>query len=448
MQYQSTQNKHSKILLLLIILSLLIYSVFAYDLVRTDYVKLLLLYSTSFLLFYKLVQLAKQSFELLAWTAFAFRLVFILSIPNLSQDFYRFLWDGRLILEGINPYLSTPNQLINSGSESINQAVLLHNEMTDLNTVNFSNYTPFNQLLFFIAAVFSGKSILGSVMVLRLIIIAADLGTLFYGRKLLRLLKKPEHHIFWFILNPLVIIEFTGNLHFEGVMIFFLIWSLYLLHKGYWRWAAIVFGCSVSVKLITLLFIPLFIHYLGWRKWFIFSSIVALITIAFFIPFLSSELITNYSQTLSLYFQKFEFNASIYYLAREVGFLFRGWNEIAIIGKLMASIVFIAVILMAFLRENKSTLQLVTTMMFAISIYFFLSTTVHPWYITTILAISIFTKYRYALVWSFIIALSYLAYAIDQTQENLWIVSLEYSMVYGILVWELVKCHKKKLKLD
>ena len=87
-------------------------------------------------------------------------------------------------------------------------------------------------------------------------------------------------------------------------------------------------------------------------------------------------------------------------------------------------------------------------MMFAISIYFFLSTTVHPWYITTILAITIFTKYRYALVWSFIIALSYLAYAIDQTQENLWIVSLEYSMVYGILVWELVKSHKKKLKLD
>ena len=113
-----------------------------------------------------------------------------------------------------------------------------------------------------------------------------------------------------------------------------------------------------------------------------------------------------------------------------------------------AFIVFIAVMFMAFLRDNKNTLQLAITMLFAISIYFFLSTTVHPWYITTILAISIFTKYRYALVWSFIIALSYLAYAIDQTQENLWIVSLEYIVVYGILVWELVKSHKKKLNLD
>ena len=41
-----------------------------------------------------------------------FRLIILISTPNLSQDFYRFFWDGQLILNGFNPYLNTPNQII------------------------------------------------------------------------------------------------------------------------------------------------------------------------------------------------------------------------------------------------------------------------------------------------------------------------------------------------
>ena len=65
-----------------------------------------------------------------------------------------------------------------------------------------------------------------------------------------------------------------------------------------------------------------------------------------------------------------------------------------------------------------------------------MSTTVHPWYIATILALSVFTRYKFALVWSFIVIISYLAYANTDNTENLWIIGLEYLVVYSVFIWE------------
>ena len=76
-------------------------------------------------------------------------------------------------------------------------------------------------------------------------------------------------------------------------------------------------------------------------------------------------------------------------------------------------------------------------MLLGLSFYYFTATTVHPWYIGTLLILSIFTNYKFPLVWSFVIILSYLAYANSENQENLWIIALEYLVVYGFLIWEL-----------
>ena len=76
-------------------------------------------------------------------------------------------------------------------------------------------------------------------------------------------------------------------------------------------------------------------------------------------------------------------------------------------------------------------------MLFGISFYFLLATTVHPWYIATPLLLSVFTKYRFPIVWSAVIMLSYSAYQKDITEENLWLVTLEYCAVIGYAIWEL-----------
>ena len=99
----------------MVLLSVLCYWAFAYDLLRTDYLKLITLYTVLFVLFYILVQRFKSNTQFLTYLAFGFRAIFILAIPNLSQDFYRFIWDGRMILEGINPYLFTVDWFISQG---------------------------------------------------------------------------------------------------------------------------------------------------------------------------------------------------------------------------------------------------------------------------------------------------------------------------------------------
>ena len=244
MLLNSSFFKAYKIPLLLVVSSVLFYFSFGYDLLRTDYTKLIILYVVLFFLFYKLIQISKHNLKFLALIAFGFRAIFILAIPNLSQDFYRFIWDGRMILEGINPYLFTPESFISAGEFPFEQAKELYEGMGSLSAGHYSNYPPVNQLCFVIAGLFAGKSILGSVLVMRLIIIAADFGTLYFGKRLLEKLNIPVHNIFWYILNPFIIIELTGNLHFEAVMIFFLVWSLYLLHSGKWKFAALIFALS------------------------------------------------------------------------------------------------------------------------------------------------------------------------------------------------------------
>lgn len=443
--------KLHKIPLLLAITSILFYVSFGYDLVRTDYIKLTSLYTALFFLFYKLIQLAKHNLKLLTWIAFGFRTVFILAIPNLSQDFYRFIWDGRMILEGLNPYLYTPDSFITNSEFPITQAQELYNGMGSLSASHYSNYPPLNQLCFVIAGLFAGKSILGSAVVLRLIIITADFGTLYFGKKLLEKLKLPAHNIFWYILNPFIIIELTGNLHFEGVMIFFLVWSLYLLYTGKWQLAAVVFACSVSIKLIPLIFLPLLYQKLKWKRSIGFYTIVGIVTLLLFLPFYSVEFVNNYAETVGLWFHNFEFNASFYYLARAIGFWISGYNEIAIIGACTVVLVFVFVLGLSFFRKNFTLTQLITAMLFALSFYYFTASTVHPWYIATLLLLTVFTKYKFPLIWSFVIVLSYLAYlqiGKAEKAENLWIIGLEYAIVYGVLIYELALKKQSDRLLD
>lgn len=426
------------------------YAAFAYDLDRTDFIKLIGLYAALFFISFKLIQSQKYNFWLLAGAALVFRLVFLFALPMLSQDFFRFIWDSRLIAAGWNPYQYIPNELFRNPEFSISQSGMLLEGMGTLSAGHFSNYPPLNQVIFAIAGYLSSSSILGSVIIFRLFIILADLGTLVFGSRLLRSLGFAEYRIFWYILNPFIIIEMTGNLHFEAVMVFLLMLSLYLLHKRKWIWSALVLGLSISVKLLPLMLLPLLLRYflsdersLDLKKLVVYYITVLGTLIISFLPFCTFEVFSNFMASIGLWFGKFEFNASIYYLVRWIGFQVKGYNIIETAGKVLPVITIVIILGLSFFRKYRNRRQLFENMLLAVTAYLLLSTTVHPWYLAIPLILSIFTEFRYMIVWSAVVILSYFAYSNPTYQESPWLLALEYLLVFFFLGKELFSKSKR-----
>ncbi|MGB1294402.1 MAG: mannosyltransferase [Flavobacteriales bacterium] len=432
----------------LILGCLALYINLTYFTLRSDFNAVFIQYGLLFLGSFFLYRSEKENHKFLALIAILFRVSLLWAIPNLSNDFYRFIWDGRLIFEGLNPYLTLPVNWIQENPDIIHQSKALVNGMGKTNASNYTCYPPINQLAFFIPALFFSQHILGSVVVMRLIPILADIGILFYGSKLLKHLNLHSSRIYLFILNPFIILEMTGNLHFEGLMIFFLIMSFYFLFiKKLYKIAAICFALSISVKAIPLIFAPLFFRVLNLRKLFIFGTITVVTSIILFLPFLDLELYNNFMNSINLYFQKFEFNASIYYLVREIGYNLVGYNIIQTVGQI-SPFVFVGTVLYFTFhnRKEKNVSYFLLTSLFTISIYYFLSTTVHPWYIALPLFISVFTtRFYFSVVWSFMLIMSYSAYNNAFYKENLIFVGLEYIVVYAVLIWDIVQFRKQKV---
>lgn len=386
-----------------------------------------------------------------------FRLLLIDITPWMSQDYFRFIWDGRLLFQGINPYLSTPLQHITNSNYPVNHAQKLYEGMGALNAKHFTNYPPMSQLGYWIAAVFGQNSILTSVITMRLLLILADIGTFIFGIKLLKVLQLPHKNIGLYFLNPFVILELTGNLHFEALMVFFLVISLYFILQKKWIIGGIVLGISVNVKLLPLLLVPIFARFFLKKslnsytsiaqftknekdsivKYLFFVVLVLSTNFLLFVPFINAKLIANFSSSVGLWFNSFEFNASLYYIARWIGFQIKGWNVIALTGKLLPAIAVLCILLLSLFRKNEKKEVLLSSLLFAFTIYLLFSTTVHPWYLAIPLALSCFTNYRFLWVWSAVVIFSYNAYSDPKYwHENLWWVGLEYVILLGFILRE------------
>jgi uncharacterized membrane protein len=272
-------------------------------------------------------------------------------------------------------------------------------------------------------------------------LILFDLGILFYGIKFLKILKKPKNIIFIYFLNPLVILELIGNLHLEGVMVFFMILSFYHLYKKKEIYSGIFLGLSILTKLIPLIILPLFLFRLGLKKSIRFIVTITLVISTGFATFINYKSLINYSESINLWFSNFEFNASIYYALKEI---FKGFN-IRLIDYMVYVIptsIFIVLTYLISMKKNK-TQDILTQSLIILTTYLFISTTIHPWYIIPLIFLSCFTNYRYPIFWSFTIFLSYFSYYEMQVNENHFLLAIEYGLVIGILFYEI---YFKKIK--
>jgi alpha-1,6-mannosyltransferase len=420
-------------------MSFVAYGLLAYFTPRTQFYQVLLLFGLAITGYFLLLRSNPGLLPGLL-LALAFRLVFLTSLPQLSDDYFRFLWDGALVVQGENPFLYLPASLIAEGDAAmpgINQTLFSH-----LNSpAYYSVYPPVCQAIFGLARLVAGDSYLLACLVMRLFLLAAEAGTVLLLVQLLKAQHRPVQRVWLYAFNPLVIVELTGNLHFEALMIFFLAGSLYWVWKGRVQLSALALGLSIGVKLLPLMFLPFFLAFLGWKRFLPYGSVVVLVLVILFLPFLSEDLIRHLLNSLGLYFQKFEFNASGYYLLRWLGYGLAGYNLISLIGPLL-SLATVACIGYLAWRRGKDGRHLPENFLLALSVYLFLATVVHPWYVTTLVMLACLAPWRYALVWSGAAVLSYAAYQTETYRENLWLVSLEYLLVYGTLLVEVSRQRK------
>lgn len=113
-------------------------------------------------------------------------------------------------------------------------------------------------------------------------------------------------------------------------------------------------------------------------------------------------------------------------------------------GPWLAIITFVSIILYAAKEKETSWSSYFAAMQWSLTIYLLLATTVHPWYITTLVMCSVVTGYKYPIVWSLFIALSYATYRTIPYQENLVLTAIEYIAVLAVLISELAMRGKKQ----
>ena len=370
----------------------------------------------------------------------------LFAFPQLSDDIYRFLWDGHIIHQGIQPLTHLPSVLVEDNT-------LVDDYLKDiyplLNSPDyFTVYPPVSQFVFYLATVSESWSLAFSAGIIKLILLISDIGILaMLGSLLKRFGKSPKWSLLYF-LNPLVITEVCGQLHFESLMVFFLCGAFYTIKKN----KAIAGGClalSVGTKLLPLMFAPLFMKHLidrakgegvgqikVWSHLINFFLPFGLVLLLTFIPFFWSLDLANFLASVNLYFQSFEFNASIYYLLRSIGYWVTGYNQIAVIGPLLSlgTVSFIAYL--ALRKKMVEVSDLWKYCMMAFACYLFCTTTIHPWYLIMLLFFNTSFKWRWVLAWSALIILSYSTYMHPDFKQNLFLISLEYMLVIGLMIWE------------
>ncbi|MBI3292750.1 MAG: hypothetical protein HYZ73_08095 [Elusimicrobia bacterium] len=348
------------------------------------------------------------------------------SPPSLSDDIYRYLWEGRVQLAGFNPYESPPNDPALS---------FLRNEhYTGINNKHVrSIYPPAMQGLYRLAAwlsptIFSQKFLflIGDVAVLGLLLLMLPV----WGR--------DPRWITVYAWNPLVLVEFAGSGHNDS-------WGIFWLLLGVWLWQRRRFtaGATVAMAIGTLTkWIPLFtlLPLTVWKRRGISpqpperhlqgsSLLLFCVVIGLgWLPFLGAS--RWLLQGSFHYGTHWTFNAGLFDLAQRV--LVNGALTKTILGiELLLSGVWLVIH-----RQERGLLWYAFVMLGA---GLLCSPVVHPWYVVWIIPFLCFYPRPGWILFSGLVVLSYvvlLRYDLTKTWElDPWVRVVEYVPLYMALLW-------------
>lgn len=180
--------------------------------------------------------------------ALLLRLLLLATTPSLSDDVFRYVWDGKVRNAGIDPYRYAPSapelaSLRDPLWEGIN-----HKAMP-------TPYPPLAEALFALAYRIAPDSL----RAMQALAVAFDLGVVLLLIPMLARFGLDPRRVLIYAWNPLVLLQFAHSAHYDAAMILSLLGALYLLALGKRGLSAGLMGVSVLVKLVPVVAAPPFL---------------------------------------------------------------------------------------------------------------------------------------------------------------------------------------------
>ncbi|HEY9403866.1 MAG TPA: glycosyltransferase family 87 protein [Pyrinomonadaceae bacterium] len=202
-----------------------------------------------------------------------FRLSVLVAPPLLSDDIYRYVWDGRVQAAGINPYRHVPAA---DALRPLRDAEIYQN----INRRDYAPtiYPPLAQVIFFLTTRVSET--VGWMKTVMVLFEAAGLWAL---AALLASFKLPPQRVLLAAWHPLAVWEIASSGHLDALVICFVALALLARRKGRESLTGALLAAAVLVKLFPLVLLPAFYRRWSWRMPLAFCVTLA----AGYVPYLS-----------------------------------------------------------------------------------------------------------------------------------------------------------------
>lgn len=370
----------------------------------------------------------------IAATALAVRIMLIPGGPTLSEDVYRYLWDGMLTSRGIDPYSRPPNQFVHLQQEYPDlSSRLKHKGRTSI-------YPPVAQAFFWLSNRLWGPSVRGW----KLLLLIAD-ALIFW--LLLRGFRVPPGRIILWSLNPLVVIETFSSGHMDVLAVLFVLAGFYCLKRvqeseTYRLGAGAFWATAVNVKLFPLVAVPLLLGYAPvrrfWKRlgsYFLLSLAVPILIVLILWPPAAS--VSGFVEVLHSYADKWQFNSLPYYLFQTHRQTLHMWLNLFFAA---------AIALFSLFPRRPSFSDLVVRYYCVLLIFCATASALHPWYVLWVLcAVPLLDLNLMAgLYLAGGVFLSYLFYWFTPPGERVGFLLLEFVPFYTLFLEDLRQYHEHR----
>lgn len=349
--------------------------------------------------------------------ALLFRATLFFSAPSLSEDVYRYVWDGTLVNHGVNPYQYAPGAPELGAYRDTSYERINHKDIG----------TPYGPVMMLASA--AVEYFAHSVHAMKILFLVFDGLVILLLLRLLDVAGKPRSHVLLYAWNPLAVVEIAGSGHNDILAVFLMLTSLYLLLSERARAATFAAVSAVAAKYFALLFLPAVWKRLGPGKWFI----APLGLVLFFAPFGA-----HLDQHLASVFRvgaSWRFNDGIFALLNFI-------TDSPDVSKGIAAVIFAAVAVTIY-RVNMPPLK---GALWLIGAALLLTSTLHPWYLLWVLPFLCFYPQRAWILFTGLVMLSYqvvIRYAAEDVwEESIWVKLGIYLPFFTLLAADTWRSHR------